>query len=103
MQFQIISVNLLPNKTSARISDLNRSLMECVQEEKLSIWQSMETKVPITLRAELLILTAGPQCMLTDTRDINVEKCQTQVQSHCSKLEGFQKCSPDCFSSEIPC
>lgn len=50
--------------TLIKISDLNRSRMECVQEEKLSIWQSMETKVPITLRAELLVLTAGPQCML---------------------------------------
>lgn len=56
--------------------------------------------------------TTGPHCwtaMYADTRDINVEKCQIRVHSHCPKLEGFPQrdgwslaCRPDCFSSEIP-
>jgi len=38
-----MSVKLLANKTFAIISDLNRLLKERLQEEKLSIWQSMES------------------------------------------------------------
>lgn len=95
-------------------SDSSRSRMECLQEEKLSIWQELSIRHGNLSSHHTENRTTGPQCLTAiyaHTRDIYVEKCpvslyktlgQNMRVSH-SGMGWFLIRSPDCFNSEIPC
>lgn len=89
-------------------SDSSCLRMECLQEEKLSIWQELSIRHGNLSSHHTENRTSGPQCwtaIYAHTRDIYVEKCltvQNMRVSH-SGMDWFLIRSPDCFDSEIPC